>query len=83
MIRNKMNKLILIVMGLFTSLISFAETDDKEVKIPEEKFVVVESTADDKPAGFGRQPTAGVVFVPVFYHILCFTLFLFKTSRTS
>ena len=50
MIRNKMNKLILIVMGIFTSLISFAQTNDKEVKIPEEKFVVVESTADDKPA---------------------------------
>ena len=37
-------------MGIFTSLISFAQTNDKEVKIPEEKFVVVESSADDKPA---------------------------------
>ena len=45
-----MNKLLLIVMGIFTSLISFAQTNDKEVKIPEEKFVVVESSAEDKPA---------------------------------
>lgn len=50
MIRNKMNKLLLIVMGIFTSFISFAQTIGKEVKIPEEKFAVVESTVDDKPA---------------------------------
>lgn len=45
-----MNKLILIAMGLFTSIFSFAETSGKDVKIPEEKFVVVESSADGKPA---------------------------------
>jgi len=45
-----MNKLILIAMGLFTSIFSFAETGGKNVKIPEEKFVVVESSADSKPA---------------------------------
>ena len=50
MIRRKVNKLLLIVMGIFTSLISFAQTNDKEVKIPKEKFVVVESSAEDKPA---------------------------------
>lgn len=37
-------------MGIFTSFISFAQTIGKEVKIPEEKFAVVESTVDDKPA---------------------------------
>ena len=45
-----MNKLILIAMGLFTSIFSFAETSGKDIKIPEEKFVVVESSADGKPA---------------------------------
>lgn len=45
-----MNKLLLIVMGLLTSLFSFAENGEKEVRIPEEKFVVVESSADGKPA---------------------------------
>lgn len=37
-------------MGLLTSLFSFAENGEKGVKIPEEKFAVVESSADDKPA---------------------------------
>ncbi len=45
-----MNKLILIAMGLFTSILFFTETSSKNVKIPEEKFAVVESSADGKPA---------------------------------
>lgn len=45
-----MNKLILIAMGLLTSLFSFADKGEKGVKIPEEQFAVVESSADDKPA---------------------------------
>lgn len=45
-----MKKLILIVMGLLTSIFSFAEKGQKRVKIPEEKFSVVESFANEKPA---------------------------------
>lgn len=45
-----MHKLLLIVMGLLTSLFSFSQTGGKDVIIPEEKFAVVESSADDKPA---------------------------------
>ena len=45
-----MKKLILIVMGLLTSIFSFAEKGQKGVKIPEEKFSVVESVANEKPA---------------------------------
>lgn len=45
-----MNKLILIAIGLLTSVFSYAETNGKDVKIPEEKFVVAESFADGMPA---------------------------------
>ena len=45
-----MNKLIIIAMGLLTSFFTFSEASGKGVKIPKEKFAVVESSADDKPA---------------------------------
>ncbi|MBQ3624672.1 MAG: DUF695 domain-containing protein, partial [Prevotella sp.] len=45
-----MVRFILIAMGLLSSLLSFAGTGDKGVKIPKEQFAVVESSSGDKPA---------------------------------
>ena len=45
-----MVRFTLIAMGLLSSLLSFAGTGGKGVKIPEEQFAVVESSSGDKPA---------------------------------
>ena len=43
-------KSILVAIGMLVSIFSFAGNREKTVKIPEEKFTVVESSADGKPA---------------------------------